>query len=529
MKNEKFDLIIIGGGATGSGIALDAASRGLKTLLLEKNDFSEGTSSRSTKLVHGGVRYLEKAVKNFDKNQFNLVKEGLKERARLLNNAPHLCSRLTLVTPLYKWWEIPYMLAGLTLYDLVSGSKGLGRSSVVSKSKMIDNFPVIKKNNLVGGIKYYDGTFNDARLTISLLQTAKEYGATCKNYHEVVSFIYEDKNHDKKITAVEVLDKINNEKVVYHANSIVNAAGVFADRVNKLDEKDAKKMLDFSTGIHIVLDKKYLPSKEGLMIPKTEDGRVLFILPWLGKCLVGTTDDPCELKTHPLVTDKDIEYILRHLEIYFDMKVKKDEILSSWCGIRPLIAPDKNASTSNIVREHEIRTNKSGLIAIIGGKWTTYRKMAEQVVDHVIKIQKKDKSIKTNTKDCITKKLKLVGSKKLDSNFVSKKVDKKTNEYLLSQYGDKIDDVLNSCKEIEYFLEGEPYTNAELIYTINEEFVKKPMDYLVRRCNLALINKKLALDILEKVVNIMKVELSWDEERTLKEKEEAIYLLENNI
>lgn len=520
MKNENYDLIIIGGGATGCGIAVDAAARGLKILLLEKNDFAEGTSSRSTKLVHGGVRYLEKAVKHLDINQFNLVKEGLKERSRLLKNAPHLCSRLTLVTPLYRWWEIPYMLAGLTLYDLVSGTKGLGRSSVVSKSKMINNFPVIKKEGLAGGVKYYDGTFNDSRLVISLLQTAKEYGAVCKNYHEVTAFTY---NENGKVTGVEVYDKINDKTETIKANSIVNAAGVFADKVNKLDEKDAKKMLDLSTGIHIVLDKKYLPSNEGLMIPKTEDGRVLFILPWLGKCLVGTTDDPSKLKTHPEVTNKDIEYILRHLEIYFDMKIKKDEILSSWCGLRPLIAPDEDDDTSNIVREHEIRTNNSGLIAIIGGKWTTYRKMSEQVVDHVLKVQKQNK------KECITKKLKLVGSKNLNKDFISEKIDKETNAYLLSQYGDRIESVLNSVDNIEYFVSGKPYTNAELIYTIKEEFVKKPMDYLVRRCNLALIDKKLALDILEKVVNIMKIELLWDEEKALKEKEEALHLLENNI
>ena len=520
MKNEKFDIIIIGGGATGCGISVDAASRGLKTILLEKNDFAEGTSSRSTKLVHGGVRYLEKAVKHLDINQFNLVKEGLKERSRLLKNAPHLCSRLTLVTPLYKWWEVPYMFAGLSLYDFVSGTRGLGRSSIVSKSKMIKRFPVIKKEGLAGGVKYYDGSFNDSRLTISLLQTAKEYGAECKNYHEVKAFTYDGNG---KVNGVEVLDKINNETIVLHATNIVNAAGVFADRVNSLDEKDAKKMLDLSTGIHIVLDKKYLPSDEGLMIPKTEDGRVLFILPWLGKCLVGTTDDPATLKTHPEVTDKDIEYLLRHLDIYFDMKIEKEEILSSWCGLRPLVAPDEDADTSNIVREHEIRTNKSGLISIIGGKWTTYRKMAEQLVDHVCKAQKREKE------KCITKELKLIGSKKLDKNFLSKDVNEETNAYLLSQYGDRIEKVLSSVEKLEYLKEGEPYTNAELIYCIKEEFVKKPMDFIVRRSNVALINKKVAFDILDKVLSIMEVELSWDKDRTLKEKEDALYLLNNSL
>ncbi|WP_072681154.1 glycerol-3-phosphate dehydrogenase/oxidase [Arcobacter sp. LA11] len=520
MKNKNFDIIIIGGGATGSGIALDAASRGLKTLLLEKNDFSEGTSSRSTKLVHGGVRYLEKAVKQLNKDQFNLVKEGLKERSRLLKNAPHLCSKLTLITPIYKWWELPYMFVGLSLYDFVSGTKGLGRSGIISKSKMLKKFPVIKKDGLVGGVKYYDGSFNDSRLTISLLQTARKHGADCRNYNEVIAFKYDD---NQKVIGVEVLDKINNEKKLYEGTSIINAAGVFADKVNELDEQKAKKMLDLSSGIHIILDKKYLPSKEGLMIPKTEDGRVLFILPWMGKCLVGTTDDPTTLSAHPEVKENDVEYILRHLEIYFDLKIDKSEILAQWCGIRPLVAPDENADTSSIVREHEIRENKSGLISIIGGKWTTYRKMAEQLVDFVYKSQnmKKEK--------CRTKKLKLIGSKKLDVNYVSNKVDINTNEYLISQYGDKIDEVLSSVEKIEYLKEGEPYTNAEVIYTINEEFVKKPMDYLVRRCNVALIDKKVSIEILEKVLQIMKIELSWSEEQTIKEKEEALSLLNNSI
>lgn len=520
MENEKFDIIIIGGGATGSGIAVDAASRGMKTLLLEKNDFAEGTSSRSTKLVHGGVRYLEKAVKGLNKDQFNLVKEGLKERSRLLKNAPHLCSRLTLITPLYRWWEVPYMFAGLSLYDFVSGRRGLGRSSIVSKSKMLKKFPVIKKEGLAGGVKYYDGSFNDSRLIISLLQTASDFEAECRNYNEVTGFTYDENG---KITGVEVLDKINNKTYKVLGSSVINAAGVFADKVNVLDEENAKKMLDLSTGIHIILDKKYLPSKEGLMIPKTEDGRVLFILPWLGKCLVGTTDDPAQLKTHPEVTEKDIEYILRHLEIYFDMKIDKSEILSSWCGLRPLIAPDEDADTSNIVREHEIRENKSGLINIIGGKWTTYRKMAQQLVDYVYK----SKNIKKPK--CKTKKLKLVGSKNLDKNFVSSIIDMETNDYLLSQYGDRIEAVLSSVDNIEYLKESEPYTNAELVYTIKEEFVQKPMDFLVRRCNVALIDKKTSSEILDKVIEIMKAELSWDNERALKEKEEALSLLENNI
>ena len=520
MENQKFDIIIIGGGATGSGIALDAASRGMKTILFEKNDFAEGTSSRSTKLVHGGVRYLEKAIKQLNKDQFNLVKEGLKERSRLLKNAPHISSRLTLVTPLYRWWEVPYMFIGLSLYDFISGRRGLGRSSIVSKSNMIKRFPVIKKDGLAGGVKYYDGAFNDARLTVSLLQTATEYGAQCKNHHEIVGFLY---NEDKKICGVEVLDKINNQKSTYESDNVINAAGVFADNITKLDDKDAKEMLDLSSGTHIILDKKYLPTEEGLMIPKTEDGRVLFILPWLGKCLVGTTDDPTKLVTHPKVSNDDIEYILRHLKIYFDLDINKDEILSSWCGIRPLVKPEENQDTSNIVREHEIKETPTGLISIIGGKWTTYRKMAQQLVDYVYKTRDIEKQ------KCITKKLKLVGSQNLNKNYISKKVDLETNKYLISQYGDRVETLLNSVENIEFLKDGQPYTNAELIYTIKEEFVSKPMDFLARRCNVALIDKETSLEILEKVINIMKNELSWSEERAINEKKEAVELLNNSI
>ncbi|MAD41835.1 MAG: glycerol-3-phosphate dehydrogenase [Arcobacter sp.] len=519
MGNINFDIIIIGGGATGSGIALDAASRGYKTLLLEKNDFSEGTSSRSTKLVHGGVRYLEAAVKKLDMDQFNLVKEGLKERSRLLKNAPHLCSKLTLVTPLYKWWEVPYMFAGLTLYDLISGKRALGRSSIVSKDKMMQKFPNIKKEGLVAGVKYYDGSFNDARLNISLLQTAKKFDAICKNYNEVESFNYKD----GKISGVEVKDRISGETITYNSSIIINATGAFSDKIRVLDNKKAKEMLDLSSGIHIVLDKKYLPLEEGLMIPKTQDGRVLFILPWMGKCLVGTTDEKTILNERPEVTKKDIDYLLKHLEIYFDLKIDESEILSSWCGIRPLVAAPKSASTKSIVRDHIITSSDSGLVSIIGGKWTTYRKMAEEVVDYAI--------LKFNlTKnECVTKKLKLVGSENLNKEQSINFVSKQTTKYLISMYGDKAQDVANSVELIEKLHKDYPLINAEVIYCIKEEFVQKPLDFLVRRSSLTLIDKNSSKEILDRVLDIMKKELSWSEEKLVEEKLEALSILNTYI
>lgn len=519
MKKEEFDIIIIGGGATGSGIALDAASRGFKTLLLEKNDFSEGTSSRSTKLVHGGVRYLEAAVKKLDIDQFNLVKEGLKERSRLLKNAPHLCNRLTLVTPLYKWWEIPYMFAGLCLYDFISGKRGLGRTSVISKNKMINTFPSIKKDGLVGGIKYYDGSFNDARLNITLLQTAEKYGAICKNYSEVESFIHEK----EKISGIQVKNRITGENSIYNSSIIINATGAFSDKVRKLDDKNAKEMLDLSSGVHIVLDKKYLPSNEGLMIPKTQDGRVLFILPWMGKCLVGTTDEKTTLNEHPEVSQKDIEYILEHLEIYFDLKIDKSEILSSWSGIRPLVAAPKNASTKSIVRDHIITSSNSGLISIIGGKWTTYRKMAEEVVDYTIN------KFNLSNKECKTKELKLIGSETSRGGIKIDFVENDIEEYLIKMYGDKALVVAKSVNSIKKLHPNYLITNAEVVYSIKNEFVKKPLDFLVRRTTLALIDKKASIEILEEVLTIIKTELLWDEEKLEKERAEALAILNNYI
>lgn len=519
MNSNNYDIIIIGGGATGSGIALDSSYRGFKTLLLEKNDFSEGTSSRSTKLVHGGVRYLEAAVKKLDIDQFNLVKEGLKERSRLLKNAPHLCSRLTLVTPIYKLWELPYMFAGLTMYDLISGKKGLGRSSIVSKKKMIRNFPSIKKKGLVGGVKYYDGSFNDARLNISLLQSAKKYNGDCRNYHEVNGFLYKD----NRISGLKVKDTINNKELNVYAPIIINATGAFSDDVRLLDDKNAKKLLDISSGIHIVLDKKYLPSEEGLMIPKTQDGRVLFILPWMGKCLVGTTDEPTKLSEHPEVAPKDIEYILKHLEIYFDLKIDKKEILSSWSGIRPLVAVEKNSSTSSIVREHLIIKSNSGLVSIIGGKWTTYRKMAEEVVDYVISEYNLEK------KKCGTKKLKLVGSENFTKELKVDSLDEETSKHLIHMYGDKANEVTKCVSKIEKLHPEYSYINAEVIYTIREEFVKKPIDFLVRRSNIALIDIEVAKEMLDTVLDIMQNELNWNDEKVQNERKTTLLILNNSL
>ncbi|MEA1915840.1 MAG: FAD-dependent oxidoreductase [Campylobacterota bacterium] len=506
---EHYDVIIIGGGATSSGIALDASLRGLKCIVIEKNDFAQGTSSRSTKLVHGGVRYLEAAVKKLDLAQYALVKEGLKERYRILNNASHLARAITLVTPLYKWYEIPYMYVGLFLYDFISGKRRLGKSQIVSKKEIMDIFPGVKKAGLKGGVRYFDGAFNDARMVISLLQTAKQQGCEIRNYNEVINFTYEN----QKINGVTVHNHIKNEKYKLTAHHVINATGPFSDAIRKLDKEDVSNILEVSSGIHIVLDKKFLPNDEGLMIPKTQDGRVLFMLPYLGKCLVGTTDEKAKVEQNPKVEQKDIEYLLRHVRLYFDIEITQKDILSSWSGLRPLVVNTNldAHNTKSIVREHYLDISASGLISIVGGKWTTYRKMAQDTVDFIALKNKKLMSCK-----CTTQDFKLVGSQK-DISMVKndlKKVylNEETEDHLLRIYGDQATLVAQYINKygFEKLHPNYSFLQAEVYYSIHNEFIYSSLDFLVRRINLGLIDAKAALSCVERVTRILSKEFNWD-------------------
>jgi len=526
VNHESYDIVIIGGGATGAGVALDATLRGFKCLVLEKNDFSEGTSSRSTKLVHGGVRYLETAIKKLDINQFNLVKEGLKERYRLLKNAPFLAHPITLVTPLYKWYEIPYIYAGLALYDIISGKRRLGKSTIVGKSEILKIFPSVKKEGLKGGVRYFDGAFNDARMALTLLQTAREKDCVVRNYNEVTDFIYTD----DKVTGAQVKDKITNQTYSVKTKFAINATGVFCDSIRKLDDENAEDIIEPSSGIHIVLDKKFLPNNEGLMIPKTEDGRVLFMLPWMDKCLVGTTDEESIPQDHPKVDDKDIEYLLRHARKYFSIDIKKSDILSSWCGLRPLVSLKHVDNTKGLVREHYIQKSKSNLVTIAGGKWTSYRKMAEDTVDFVQKL-----SGRQNLHTCCTKDYKLFGNRE-NIETVKEKLGKlgleiEESEYLLKTYGSNAIVVTDFIKRYgdKKIHKNYPTLEAELYYCVEHEFVKNPLDFLVRRVGLGLIDIDAAKESLRRVTSILKELLGWSDEMRERKVEEASKLLNEGI
>ena len=507
-----FDLLVIGGGATGCGVALDAATRGLKVALVEKNDFSEGTSSRSTKLVHGGVRYLEMAVKKLDRVQYNLVKDGLRERGILLKNAQHLSNRLPLITPLYKWLDVPYVFAGLKLYDILSGKQNIGHSRLLGRKEALRRFPRLKAEGLKAGVLYYDGQFHDSRMALSLALTAAQHGATIVN-HVAVSGLCKE---GEKITGAELTDSLTGDSWQLKAKGVINATGPFVDQIRMMDNPASPKILSASTGIHIVLDKRFAPPDTGLMIPETEDGRVLFVLPWEGHALVGTTDEPAEVTDHPQPLEAEIDYLLRHVTQYFNLKVKKSDIKAVWSGLRPLVSDPKAADTAKLARDHVIEDSRSGLLTIAGGKWTTYRKMALDTVDHALK----QFNLSAPKPTCQTEQLPILGS----ANYADKgdlELSKKSGfdadvaSYLNRTYGDQAEQVAKLAEGGigVRIVKNHPVLEVEVIYAVRHELAERVIDVLARRMPLALLDTEAAKLAAPRVLELMAEELGWDRQR----------------
>lgn len=518
-QDQPFDLLVVGGGATGCGIILDAAARGLKVALVDKMDLAEGTSSRSTKLVHGGVRYLEKAVKGLNRAQYDLVKEGLHERGILLKNAPHLSNPIAFVTPLYKWIDVPQVFAGLKLYDLLSGKMRLGHSRFLSRGATLKRFPMIKAKGLKGGVLYYDGQFNDARMAVALAMTAQEHGTVVANHVEVTALHKEN----GKVSGAVVKDCLTGDEWTIRAKGVINATGPFGDRLRQMDDPDTKPIISASSGVHIVLDKRFSPPKNGLMIPKTEDGRVLFVLPWQGHALIGTTDDPANITEHPRATEAEIDYLLRHVGEYFDLEPTRADIKASWSGLRPLVADPEAADTSNLVRDHVISMSGSGLLTIVGGKWTSYRRMAEDTVNQATKGWKLKAA-----KPCDTNHIPVVGGAKYDPQGDKLLAEQYGLEadiaYSLNRaYGDQAEKVAELAKNnlATRLHPSHPFIEAEVIYTARHEFAARAIDVLARRTPLALIDKSAAEQALPRVVEIMGEELAWDDQRCASELELA--------
>ena len=511
-----FDLLVIGGGATGCGIALDAATRGLKVALVERNDFAEGTSSRSTKLVHGGVRYLEAAIRNLDKVQYKLVREALRERGALLRNAPHLTRRLPLVTPVSSWLQLPYIAFGLKLYDWLSGRMSIGSSHVIGKAEAKRRFPTMRTEGVKAAVVYYDGQFVDSRLAASLMMTAHQHGAILANHVEALAL-----HHDLlgKISGAELRDRLTGERFAVSAKAVINATGPYADAVCRMDDAEAPSILKVSAGVHIVLDGRFSPPDSGFLVPRTDDGRVLFVLPWQGHTLVGTTDDPATVSDHPQPTPKDIAYLLGYVRRYFDVEVSEKDVRSSWCGIRPLVFDPKAKDTAQLARDHVILQSKSGMITISGGKWTTYRLMSEEAVDRAIAVTRLQPLRK-----CQTHAMKLVGGEAYDlegHTLLMRLGDlpEDVARHLNRSYGDRASEIL------PLVLDGlgprlhpdHPYIEAEVLHLIRHEQALTAADVLFRRMTLGLTDLAAARIAAPRVVALMAAELGWDKLRQVQE------------
>ena len=495
LRSEKnWDIIVIGGGATGLGIAVDAAKRGFKTVLLEKHDFAKGTSSRSTKLVHGGVRYLAQG-------NIKLVIEALRERGFMLANAPHLTRVQHFVIPTYSYFSKWFYGIGLFLYDLLSRKLSLGHPELLSKKSVLKKMPLIQPKGLKGGVLYTDGQFDDARMAIALALTAHDLGATVVNYVQVTSLIKEK----DKVVGVVAEDEIKGEIFTLKAKVVINATGVFADSILDMDDPNSPAMVMPSQGVHLVVDQRFFTGTHALMIPKTKDGRVLFALPWHDKVVIGTTDTALNsINEEPIALEEEIEFILMHFNEYAILKIMRKDVLSVFAGLRPLVKTSNQTSTSLASRDHTIIVSKSNLITITGGKWTTYRKMAKDAVNNAAFVAK------LPIVKCSTRKLKLHG-------------------YSTSlQYGDKFSAYGSDAATIQEMINAQPdlakpihpnyhYSKAELIFSVKYEMAMTVEDILSRRSRLLFIDAQAAIDAAPAVAKIMSKLLSedqqWEEEQ----------------
>ncbi len=515
---EPFDLLVIGGGATGSGVALDAASRGLSVALVERDDFSAGTSSRSTKLIHGGVRYLEKAIKQLDRTQFNLVRDALKERATLIEIAPHLAHPLPLVTPLYNWVKVPYFMTGLKIYDWLAGRANLQPSRFVDAKEALQRFPMLKSEGLRGGVVYYDGQFDDARMNVSIALTAAEQGATVLNHAEVIGLVLDD----GKVRGATVRDRLTGAEHEVRARVVVNATGPFTDAIRRMEDPKVEPMLHVSSGAHIVLDERFSPPGTGLLIPETEDGRVLFLLPWQGHTLVGTTDNEATIEAHPQATEDEIEYILRHVHQYFSIPVDRSDVKAAWSGLRPLVSDPDAADTAQLSRDHVINISAGELLTIAGGKWTTYRKMALDTVDRAAALAGFD------VDETHTDTLKLVGGRDYDPSGAGALQERfglgaDVASHLHSAYGDRAADVATLAQEglATPLAEGHSYLEAEVVYAARNEFAATTTDVLARRTRLGFLDRDGAIAAIPRVSELLAAELGWDEARAANDRADA--------
>ncbi len=479
-----WDIVVIGGGATGLGCALDAASRGYKTLLVEQHDFAKGTSSRSTKLVHGGVRYLQQG-------NVSLVLEALQERGLLMQNAPHLVQNQAFIVPNYEWWDGPFYGVGLKVYDLLAGRLGLGASKWLSKEETLQRIPTLEPDRLRGGVVYHDGQFDDARLAVNLAQSIADAGGVPVNYMQVTGLTYAG----QMIDGVKLKDALDGGERRVRARAVVNATGIFTDDILRMDRPAAAPLITHSQGVHLVLDKRFLKGNTAIMVPQTEDGRVLFAVPWHDRVLVGTTDTPVDRASlEPSPLEEEIRFILKHAAQYMVEDPTRQDILCVFAGIRPLVGAGEGKKTAAISRDHHLEVSLSGLVTITGGKWTTYRKMAEDAVNQAALIAGLPEG------ECRTRKLRIhgwlknmdpqdpLGAYGSDAVFIRRIIDADPT------MGETLHDNL-------------PYVKAEIVWAVHHEMALTLEDVLARRTRCLILDAAASMAVAEDSARLMAREL----------------------
>ncbi len=490
-----WDFLVIGGGATGVGVAVDAASRGFSVLLLEQSDFGKGTSSRSTKLVHGGVRYLQQG-------NIPLVMDALRERGRLRRNAPHLVHDLEFVVPNYVWWEAPFYGIGMKVYDALAGKYGFGKSGNLSREETMERLPTIETNGLKGGVVYHDGQFDDARLLLDLAQTAVSQGATLLNYCPVVEL---EKDGEGYLRGARTVDQETGTEFRPQARVVVNATGAFTDQLRFMDDPSATDIIRPSQGVHLVLPRSFLGGNSAIMVPHTDDGRVLFAIPWHGVVVVGTTDTPVQnVELEPLPLEEEVEFLLTHAARYLTKDPARSDVLSCFAGLRPLVGGGEEGDTSSLSRDHTLQISHSGLLTITGGKWTTYRRMAEDTVDHGIVLGGME------SRDCVTKDLNIHGFHTHPERFGA-----------LAPYG-------SDAPALEELIRSDPRLGrpvhprlrpllGEVLWAVRQEMARTVDDVLSRRTRSLVLDARAAMEAAPAVANLMAVELEreagWAEDQ----------------
>ena len=489
VRKGKWDIIIIGGGATGLGCAVDAASRGYKTLLLEQSDFSKGTSSRSTKLVHGGVRYLQQG-------DISLVFEALKERGLMFKNAPHLVTNQSFIIPTYEWWGGPFYTIGLKVYDLMAGNLGLGPSKHLSRKEALEALPSVAHEGLTGGVIYHDGQFDDSRMAVSLALTANDYGATVVNYCKVTRL----KKSGELVCGVVAVDQETGETIDLPAKVVINATGVFADEILQMDEPSKPEMITPSQGIHLILNQGFLPGENAIMVPHTSDGRVMFAVPWHGHVLLGTTDTLMEqYSLEPVALNEEVDFVLETAGQYLNKQPSRSDVLSVFAGLRPLAKPEEtHKTTKEISRGHKILISVSGLITIIGGKWTTYRKMAEETIEKAIMLGG------LTERECITKHMPVHG-------FC---MDLDPHSDPMAPYGIDKEKILFLGEEEKiwngWLSPKLQIRKAQVAWAVRNEWARTVEDVLARRTRALFLDARESIRIAPEVARLMALEMKKD-------------------